>query len=146
MSELFMRKIGFFLLNIAVSLYLFVNGILGFTNANESEFSTIVRTIFPRGWDFNNALVIVLSVIAIIAGVLLLVAVFKNDVAIINVILYIFIVLWVIFIVIVDIISPVSYGISVPLDFLKQLSTHCMVLGAIIMSTRRFGRMIVSVH
>jgi len=146
MTEFFMRKFGFFLLNIAVSLYLFVNGILGFTNANESEFSTIVRTIFPRGWDFNNVLIIVLSACAIVAGVFLLVAVFKNDITVINVILYIFIVLWVIFIVIVDIISPISYGVRAPLDFLRQLSTHCMVLGAIITSTKRFGRMVVSVH
>ena len=146
MKELFMRRFGFFLLNIAVSLYLFVNGILGFTDANKSEFLTIVRVIFPGGRDFNNVLVIVLSVIAIIAGVLLLVAVFKNDVAVINVILYIFIVLWVIFIVIVDIISPVSYGVRDVLDFLRQLSTHCMVLGAIIMSTKRFSRIIVSSH
>jgi hypothetical protein len=146
MGEFFMRRFGFFLLNIAVSLYLFVNGILGFTNANNSEFSTIVRTIFPRGWVFNNVLIIVLSVFAIIAGVLLLVAVFKNDVAVINGILYIFIVLWVIFIVIVDIISPVSNGVHALLDFLTRLSTHCMVLGAIITSTRRFGRVVVSVH
>jgi len=140
-----MNRLGFFLLNIAVSLYLFVNGILGFTKPNQSEFSTIVRTIFPRGSDFNKALIIVLSVCAIVAGVLLLVAVFKNDIAIINVILYIFIVLWAIFIVIVDIISPISNGVRAPLDFLRQLSTHCMVLGAIITSTRRFGR-VVAVH
>jgi len=146
MKELFMRRFGFFLLNIAVSLYLFVNGILGFTDANKSEFLTIVRVIFPGGRDFNNVLVIVLSVIAIIAGVLLLVAVFKNDVAVINGILYVFIALWIIFIVIVDIISPISHGVSDPLGFLRQLSTHCMVLGAIVISTRRFGRMMVSVH
>jgi hypothetical protein len=136
-----MNRLGFFLLNLAVSLYLFANGILGFTNANKSEFSTIVRAIFPRGWDFNNALIIGLSACAIVAGVFLLVAVFRNDVTIINVILYIFIVLWVVFIVIVDIVSPVSNGrISDILGFLRQLSTHCMVLGAIITSTKRFGR------
>jgi len=143
-----MNRLGFFLLNLAVALYLFANGILGFANANKSEFSTIVRAIFPRGWDFNNVLVIVLSACAIVAGVFLLVAVFKNDVPVINVILYIFIGLWVIFIVIVDIISPVSNGrIGDLLDFLRQLSTHCMVLGAIITSTRRFGRIeIKTIH
>jgi len=136
-----MNRLGFFLLNIAVALYLFANGILGFSSANKSEFSTIVRTIFPRGWDFNNVLIIVLSACAIIAGVFLLVAVFKNDVPVINVILYIFIGLWFIFIVIVDIINPVTNGrIGDLLGFLRQLSTHCMVLGAIITSTKRFGR------
>jgi len=136
-----MRRIGLFLLNIAVSLYLFANGILGFANKEKSDFPTMVRVIFPRGWDFNNVLVIVLSACAIIAGVFLLVAIFRNDVPVVNVILYVFIGLWVIFIVIVDIISPVSIGkIGDILDFLRQLSTHCMVLGAIITSTKRFSR------
>jgi hypothetical protein len=143
-----MNRLGFFLLNIAVSLYLFVNGILGFANANKSEFYTMVRTIFPRGWvingqNLNNVLIIVLSVCAIVAGVLLLMAVFKNDVTIINVILFIFIVLWVIFIVIVDIISPLSsYKIEL-LGYLKQLSAHLMILGALFTSTRRFGRIYI---
>jgi len=142
-----MNRLGFFLLNIAVSLYLFVNGILGFANTGKSEFSTMIRTIFPRGWilngwDFAYFLIIVLSVCAIIAGVLILTAVFKNDLPVINVLLFIFIVLWVAFIVIMDIINPLSSYVE-PLAYLKQLSAHLMVLGAFFTSTRRFGRVIV---
>jgi hypothetical protein len=143
-----MNKLGFFLLNIAVSLYLFVNGILGFASVYKSEYYTMVRTIFPKGWvinewDFAYFLIIVLSVCAIIAGVLILTAVFKNDLPVINVILFIFIVLWVAFIVIVDIISPLSSNNVELLAYLKQLSAHLMILGALFTSTRRFGRVIV---
>ena len=139
-----MNRLGFFLLNIAVSLYLFVNGILGFANRNNSEFYTMVRTMgFPWTIEFDNALIIVLSVCAIIAGVLLLVSVFRNDVMVINVILFIFIVLWVAFIVIVDIINPLSSYKIAPLTYLKQLSAHLMILGALFTSTRRFGRVII---
>jgi len=143
-----MRRLGFFLLNIAVSLYLFVNGILGFTNASKSEFFTMVRTIFPRGWilngwDFEYFLIIVLSVCAIIAGVLILTTVFKNDVRVINVMLFIFIVLWVVFIVIVDIINPLSSYDVEPLAYLKQLSAHLMILGALFTSTKHFGRIYI---
>jgi uncharacterized membrane protein YphA (DoxX/SURF4 family) len=139
-----MNRLGFFLLNIAVSLYLFVNGILGFANRNNSEFYTMVRTMgFPWEKTFDNALIIVLSVCAIIAGVLLLVSVFRNDVMVINVILFIFIVLWVAFIVIVDIINPLSSNKVEPLSYLKQLSAHFMILGALFTSTRRFGRVII---
>jgi hypothetical protein len=135
-----MRRLGFFLLNIAVSLYLFVNGILGFANRTESEFSTLVRTMrFPWGRDFDIALVIVLSICAIVAGVLLLVSVFRNDVLAINIILFIFIVLWVAFIVIVDIIHPLSIKVD-PLKYLLQLSAHLMILGALFTSTKHFGR------
>jgi len=135
-----MKRLGFFLLNIAVSLYLFVNGILGFANVNKSEFYTLVHTIgFPWGRDFDIALVIVLSICAIIAGVLLLVSVFRNDVMAINVILFIFIALWVAFIIIVDIINPVLYKFE-PLTYFKQLSAHLMILGALFTSTKHFGR------
>jgi hypothetical protein len=135
-----MNRLGYFLLNIAVSLYLFANGILGFTKASKSEFYTMVRTIFPKGGDFNSALIIILSVCAIIAGVFLLMTVFKNDVAITDLILLIFIVLWIIFIIIVDIIKPLSNKVE-PLDYLMVLSAHLMVLGALISSTRRFGNL-----
>jgi len=142
-----MKRLGFFLLNIAVTLYLVVNGILGFTNAPKSEFYTMIRTIFPTGWAINgqnvdNVLVIVLSVCAVIAGVLLLTAVFKNDVTVINVMLFIFIALWVAFIVVVDIINPLSSSNVEPLAYLKLLSAHLMVLGALFTSTKRFGRVI----
>ena len=136
-----MNRLGFFLLNIAVSLYLFVNGVLGFANVNRSEFYTMVRTIgFPWGRDFDIALTIVLSICAIIAGVLLLVSVFRNDVMAINVILFIFIALWVAFIIIVDIINPVLDKKFEPLAYFKQLSAHLMILGALFTSTKHFGR------
>jgi len=152
-----MRRLGFFLLNIAVALYLFVNGLVGFSNAlgfsnslgfskeNKSEFHTMVSTIFPKGWiingwDFSYSLIIALSVCAVIAGVLLLTSVFKNDVRVINVMLFIFIVLWVVFIIIVDIINPMSSNKFELLAYLKQLSAHLMILGALFTSTKHFGR------
>jgi len=135
-----MKRLGFFLLNIAVSLYLFVNGVFGFANTSKSEFYTLVHTLgFPWGRDFDHALIIVLSICAVVAGVLLLVSVFRNDVLAINIILFIFIALWVAFIVIVDIIHPLSYKVE-PLAFLKQLSAHLMILGALFTSTKHFGR------
>jgi len=141
-----MNKLGLFLLNIAVSLYLFANGILGINNnskwVNKVEFYNMVSTIFGRG-DFTNVLTIILSVCAIVAGVFLLLTLFRNNLAVTDLILLIFIVLWVIFIVIVDIIRPMSgnsvFGKTEPLDYLRQLAAHLMVLGALISSTRRFG-------
>jgi len=137
-----MKRFGFFLLNIAVSLYLFVNGILGFANVSRSEFYTMVNTMgFPWGRDFDIALAIVLSICAIVAGVLLMVSVFRNDVMAINVILFIFIALWVAFIVIMDIINPVlNKNRFDALAYFKQLSAHLMILGALFTSTKRFGR------
>jgi len=85
-------------------------------------------------------LIIVLSVCAIIAGILLITAIFKDDLLLTNVILFIFIVLWGIFIVIVDIINPLSSRTVVFLDYLQKLSTHLMILGALILSIKRLRR------
>jgi hypothetical protein len=138
-----MNRLGYFLLNISVSLYLFANGILGISKQNifgqrGGDFAKMVETIFPRGGNFNNVLVIVLSVCAIVAGVFLLMTIFRNNEAITDLILLVFIVLWVVFIVIVDIIHPLKRGVE-PLVYLTQLSTHLMVCGALISATKRFG-------
>jgi hypothetical protein len=130
-----MNRLGYFLLNIAVALYLFANGVLGFSG--KGDFYSMVNTIF-KGGSFTNVLTIVLAVCGIIAGVFLLLSIFKNDFAITELILLVFIVLWVIFIVIVDIIRPLSGG-GFDLLYLVTLSAHLMVLGALISSTRRFG-------
>jgi len=140
-----MKRLGFFLLNIAVALYLLVNGILGFSNIKDKEFYTLVHTLGLQK-DFEYALIIVLSICAIIAGILLLVSVFRNDVLAINIILFVFIALWVAFIVIVDVFKPIRYGISPNefLDYLQRLSTHLMILGALFTSTKHFGRIYYS--
>jgi uncharacterized membrane protein YozB (DUF420 family) len=149
-----MNRLGYFLLNIAVALYLFANGILGLNSGsgrwtNKGEFFTMVNTIFKNGnKNFIIGLTIVLSVCAIVAGVFLLLSIFRNNIAITELILLVFIILWVIFIVIVDIYMPI-FGKSTfvklgiiqpnPMVYLTQLAAHLMVLGALISSTRRFG-------
>jgi hypothetical protein len=138
-----MNKLGYFLLNIAVSLYLFANGILGLNNKwydfNKGGFYTMVNAIFSNR-NLVSVLTVVLSVCAIVAGVFLLLSIFKNDIALTEIILLVFIILWVIFIVIMDIINPLSSKFKTDfLTYLLQLSAHLMVLGALISSTRRFG-------
>ena len=133
-----MNRIGFMLLNIAAALYLFANGILGITKDRGGEFGIMVREIFGRG-DFSNVLIIVLSVCGIAAGIFLLLALFRIDVPITDLILLVFIVLWLIFIAIVDIIHPLN---SKPnfMDYLRGLATHLMVLGTLISASKRFVR------
>jgi hypothetical protein len=133
-----MNRIGYFLLNIAAALYLFVNGILGITKDRNAEFSKMVSTIFGRG-DFSNILITVLSVCGIAAGIFLLLYLFRIRVPITDIILLVFIILWLIFIVIVDIINPLKGSKFSLLPYLQVLATHLMVLGALFLSTKRFG-------
>jgi len=132
-----MNRIGYFLLTIAAALYLFANGILGITKDRGGEFGTMVRTIFGRG-DLSNILIIVLSVCGIAAGIFLLLYLFRIKVLITDIILFVFIILWVVFIVIVDIIDPLQKKIEL-LKYLLQLAPHLMVLGTLTLSTKRFG-------
>jgi len=132
-----MNRIGYFLLTIAAAIYLFANGILGITKSREGEFGTMVRTIFGRG-DLSNILIIVLSVCGIAAGIFLLLYLFRINVPITDVILFVFIILWLVFIVIVDIIDPLQKKVEL-LKYLLQLAPHLMVLGTLTLSTKRFG-------
>jgi len=139
-----MNKIGAILLHASVALYLFANGILGITkgdslrNFRGGEFGSMVETIFGKG-DFSNVLTIVLAVIAIGAGVFLLLSFFRIEIPVTDLILLVFICLWVAFIVIVDIIDPLQNKNIKFTTYLLQLSPHLMVLGAFAASTKRFS-------
>jgi hypothetical protein len=130
-----MKKIGTFILSIAVALYLFVNGILGFNK--DGTFHNMANTILSG--DIANIVAIILSVLAIVAGVFLLLQLFKVIVPYTDTILFVFVIVWVIYIVIVDIINPLGARNFQILPYITQLSTHLMVLGALITSTKKFN-------
>jgi uncharacterized membrane protein len=137
-----MNRIGSYLLNIAVALYLFSNGITGF-NEN-SHFARMINTIFGKG-DFSNVLTAILSICAIAAGIFLLMKLFRVEIRITDLLLMIFICVWVVFIILVDIIGPMNQKDSIfssrrdTWEFMMQVASHLMVLGALASSTRRFG-------
>ena len=135
-----MNRVGYFCLNIAVALYLLANGILGFNNnwGGGGAFRMMARTIFSG--NLVDIVTIILSVCGIVAGILLLLAILKVDVPVTDLLLVVFIIVWLICIVILDIIQPISGKAKTNfLEYLVQLSTHLMVLGALISSTKRFG-------
>jgi hypothetical protein len=101
------------------------------------EFGKMIQTIFGRG-DLSGALTIILSICAIAAGAFLILAMLQIQIRFTDLILVIFIIVWIVFIVIVDIIHPLQNKTEF-LPYLVQLSSHLMVLGALISSTKRFG-------
>ena len=139
-----MNKIGSLVLNIAVALYLFANGILGFSDKlgdklfGGGAFRMMANTIFSG--DLVNVVTIILSICGIVAGALMLLTLLKIEVPATDMILVVFIIVWLVCIVIIDIINPLSSNTKVKfLDYLIQLSIHLMVLGALVTSTKRFG-------
>ena len=137
-----MNRIGSVLINISVAIYLLINGIVGVSRRSSfldrgGEFGKMINTIFKRG-DFSDVLIVVLSICAIAAGIFLLLTLFRIELPITDLILLIFICLWLVFIVILDIINPLKNDVKL-LEYLLQLAPHLMVLGALITSTKRFG-------
>jgi hypothetical protein len=139
-----MNKLGYFVLNLSVALYLFANGVLGISRQKDflgnygGEFGKMIQTFFGKG-NITNILVVVLSLCAIAAGIFILLQLFNIRIRINDLIMLIFIIIWVAFILIVDIINPMQAR-SKPdiLPYLVQLSAHLMVLGGLISSTKRF--------
>jgi len=127
-----MNRVGYLLLNIAVALFLFANGILGFSK--QGVFTGVAGSIFSG--SLAGIVVIILSVIALIAGALMILQLFKLAIPNIELIMLIIVIVWVVFIVIVDVINPLQRGFPPFLYYLTQLSANLMVLGALIAASK----------
>jgi len=127
-----MDRIGNLLLYIAAALYLFINGIWGFSGYG--DFATMSKAIFSG--NVAELVTIILSVIGLIAGALLLLQLFRIAIPRIELLMLIVIIVWVVFIVIVDIIRPLGSGFGDFLGYLAQVAIHLMILGALITSSR----------
>jgi len=128
------RSIGGFILYIATALYLLAAGIIGLTG-NGGEFAGMVDVIFNGG--IVTALGYIFSVAAVVAGVLLLLQLFGMEFGLIEPILIAFAILWIIFILVLDIIGGLGKGLS--WGWLRDLAGHLIVLGAIASGTSMFG-------
>jgi len=133
------RSIGGFVLYIGTALYLLANGILGifFGAKSGGEFNAILSTIFGGG-SATTTVAIIIGILAIVAGVALLLRLFGIDFAFVEIILIGFCILWLLYIIFADIIHPIM---SPPNFFvwLAQLAAHLIVLGAFVSSTYSFG-------
>jgi len=131
------RSIGLVLLNISVAVYLFATGIMGITGSKGGEIRTAVESVFSG--DFARILTIIISVLAIAAGVFILIRFFGISISITEILLIILAITWLIFILMIDIVYPINNkGINF-IDWLRSFGSHVMVLSGIILGTKRFG-------
>ena len=134
------RSIGLFLLNIAVAIYLLATGILGLTGRKyfpDAEIRRAVTSLFKG--DFAEILVVILSVLAIAAGAFILLKFFGISIPITELLLVILAIVWVVFIIMIDIVYPLNHKGSNFVEWLRILGAHLMVLAGIMMATERFG-------
>ena len=135
------KSIGFFLLQVSVALYLFATGVLGLSGKTwfrEGEIRRAVTSIFKDG-NVAEIIIIVLAVCAVAAGVLLILELFRIEFPITELLLIILMIVWVVFIVMVDIYHPLTTRGSNFVDILRSLGSHLMVLAGMACISRRFG-------
>lgn len=132
------RTVGLIVLQIALAFFLIVAGILGLIRSNAGELGQAVALLDAvfKGRIITTIIVISLAVAELIAGVFLIVEFFSGEIRLTNIILIIFMILWIINIVLIDIIGPVNgnvFGSTMSvLNYLSLFSRHLMILGAII--------------
>jgi hypothetical protein len=142
-KEVFMdRGIGSFLWQISVALYLIANGVLGLTDKG-GDFVVIYRAIFGRG-DFITLLALVTSVIALIAGIAIILEIFHLELPFLDTLIFIVAIVWVVYI-IMEIVSWITGegSISFARDLwrvIQTLAVHLMVLGSLLVSSKQFDR------
>jgi len=133
------KSIGFIVLNISVAIYLLATGILGLTGRKffpDGEIRRAVTSLFKG--NIAETLIIILAILAIAAGVFILLKFFGIDIAINELILIILAIVWLVFIIMMDIVYPINKGANF-LDWLRSIGSHLMVLGGIMLATERFG-------
>jgi hypothetical protein len=129
------RSLGLVVLNFSTALYLLATGIMGFSK--RGEFNTAANQIFNG--NLVNIFAIVFSICAVAAGVFILLRLFGTQIAITEILLVILMIVWVVFIILIDI-FPLVNGKFNFVDFLRDIGTHLMVLGGMSLATARFSR------
>ena len=134
------RGLGSILLNFSVAIYLLATGILGVTGNwfKGGEIRQAVNALFGHG-NFADILIIVLGIIAIAAGVFILMKFFGVEIPAMELLLIIMAIVWIIFIILIDIIRPLNSNGTNFVDWLRSFGAHLMALAGIILATSRFG-------
>ncbi len=136
------------ILQLAVALFLIVSGILtvqldsGFLGRLQAGFSgneiaSAVHSLMDG--DFANVIVVLLGICELIAGAFLLLNFFVDTGKITNLFVFIIIIVWCVVIALVDILGAGGLldgafaSMATFLSFLKGLSSHLLVLGALLL-------------
>jgi hypothetical protein len=148
------RSLGAYITHAAVALYLLTGGILaladrtlgqrlglavGIRNAAKNDIVDTLNQVFGAG-DLAKTLTVLFAVLAIAGGVFLLFELFGVKVPIVDIIILVFLIVWLVFIVLSDVVYAFKDARNfVFLLWLRTLASHLVVLGTLISASRKFG-------
>ncbi|MCL2265486.1 MAG: hypothetical protein FWC22_05525 [Treponema sp.] len=129
--------IGIFLWKLSVALYLIANGVLGLSKWSGGDFMTIFNRLGFKG-DLLNILVLAASVVALVAGIAILLEMFNIKLSFLDTLIFIIAIIWAAY-VIVNIITWVTGGFDNFWYELQRLAVHIMVLASLLIASKRLG-------
>ncbi|MCL1958604.1 MAG: hypothetical protein FWF68_03285 [Spirochaetes bacterium] len=127
--------VGIFLWKISVALYLIANGILGLQSGGD------FRVIFNRigfGGSTLSLFVTIASVIALVAGIAILLEMFNIRLSFLDTLIFIIAIIWAVYVVI-EVVSWVTGGFKDFWHLLQMLAVHIMVLGSLLVASKKIG-------
>ena len=125
--------------SISIALYLIANGVLGVTKNPRGDFNIIFNYVF-NGSSFGKMVAMLVSIIALLAGILVLFELFKVKFNFLDELLFIVAIIWVVYVVI-----EIYYWFKNGLfgndlwGTIQKLAVHLMVLGSLFIASKRFG-------
>jgi len=135
------KSIGLVLLNFAVAIYLLATGILGLTGRKffpDGEIRRAVTALHIKG-NFAELLIVILAILAIAAGAFIIIKFFGISIPLTELLLIILAIVWVVFIIMIDIVYPLGGKGTNFVDWLRSFGAHLMALAGIMLATERFG-------
>jgi hypothetical protein len=131
-----MKGLGSLLWKISVACYLIANGALGLKNSGKSDFYIILGKVFSNE-NSLDVFVKIASVIALIAGICLLLEFFKIQIPHIDTLILVIAIIWIVYIVF-EIIWWVGGNNYTFFENLQRLAVHLMVLGSLLIASGKF--------
>jgi hypothetical protein len=132
--------IGIFLWKVSVALYLIANGVLGLQKKffNQGDFHIIFKRM-GFGGDTLSLFVTIASVIALVAGICILLEMFEVQISFLDTLILIIAIVWIVYVVI-EIIGWVTKGSDRSFfSTLQMLAVHTMVLSSLLIASKKFG-------
>jgi hypothetical protein len=128
--------IGSVIWKISVALYLIANGVLGLSKYTGGDFIIIFKRMNFSG-DMLNLFVLAASIVALVAGIAILLDMFNVQLSFLSTLVFIIAIIWVVYVVI-EIIGWLMSGFSDFWHSLQMLAVHLMVLGSLLIASKKF--------
>jgi len=127
--------IGIFLWKISVALYLIANGVLGLATRGGGDFHIILTNTM----GLPAIIATIVAVISLVAGICVLLEMFGIEIPFLNTLILIIAIIWAIYVVIGLISWFTNRGNLEFWSMLQRLAVHTMVLGSLLVASKRFG-------